>query len=75
MLSDTVVCPVSDVGVLYCGQRIRWIKMPLGVEVGLRPGDIVLDGDQLSQKGTHAAAPTFRPMSIVANSVGDQDAT
>jgi len=22
-----------------------WIKMPLGKEVGLGPGDIVLDGD------------------------------
>jgi len=22
-----------------------WIKMPLGMEVGLSPGDIVLDGD------------------------------
>jgi len=23
----------------------RWIKMPLGTEVGLDPSDIVLDGD------------------------------
>jgi len=23
-----------------------WIKMPLGTEVGLGPGDIVLDGDR-----------------------------
>jgi len=23
----------------------RWIKMPLGMEVGLRPGHVVLDGD------------------------------
>jgi len=32
----------------YCGQTARWIKMPLGRdyrEVGLGPGDIVLDGD------------------------------
>jgi len=28
-----------------------WIKMPLGTEVGHGPGDIVLDGDQLPQKG------------------------
>jgi len=32
--------------------------MPLGTEVGLGPGDIVLDGSP--------APPTFRPMSIVA---------
>ena len=45
--------------------------MPLGSGVGLGPGDIVLDGDPLGDsappppnKGT--AAPTFRPMSIVA---------
>ena len=28
-----------------CGQPAGWIKMPLGREVGLGPGDIVLDGD------------------------------
>jgi len=28
----------------YCGQTAGWIKMPLGTEVGLYPGDIVLDG-------------------------------
>ena len=28
-----------------CGQTAGWIKMPLGTEVGLGPGDIVLDGD------------------------------
>ena len=30
---------------VYCGQTAGWIKMPLGTEVGLGPGDIVLDGD------------------------------
>jgi len=28
-----------------CGQRAGWIKMPLHTELGLFPGDIVLDGD------------------------------
>ena len=28
-----------------CGQTDGWIKMPLGTEVGLGPGHIVLDGD------------------------------
>ena len=39
--------------------------MSLG-ELGLGPGYIVLDGDPvpLAERGT--AAPTFRPMSIVA---------
>jgi len=29
-----------------------WIKMPLGIEVGLGPGHIVLDGDPAPPKGT-----------------------
>ena len=40
-----------SVTLMYCGQKIGWIKMPLGTvgtEVGLGPGDIVLDiGTQL----------------------------
>ena len=28
-----------------CGQTAEWIKMALGVEVGLNPGDFVIDGD------------------------------
>ena len=44
-----------------------WIKMPLGTEVGLGPGDFVLDGDPapLPKKGAEPL-PIFRPMSIVA---------
>jgi len=30
---------------VYCGKTAAWIKMPLGVEVGLGLGHIVLDGD------------------------------
>jgi len=30
---------------IYCGQTAGWLKMPLGTEIGLSPGDIVLDGD------------------------------
>ena len=30
---------------VYCGQTAGCIKMPLGMEVGLGPGHIVLDGD------------------------------
>ena len=47
-----------------CGQTDGWIKVPLGVELGIGPDDIVLDGDPapLPQRGT---APNFWPMSIV----------
>ena len=50
---------------VYCGQTAWWIKMPLDTEVGLGPGDIVLDGAQLSPpKKGHA--PNFWPVCIVA---------
>jgi len=42
--------------------------MPLGMEVGLGPGDIVLDGDPAPpRKGAQQRSrPTCWPMSIVA---------
>jgi len=64
-----MVCPMLSDGCLfflpvtlvYCGQTAGWIKMPLGREVGLSPGDIVLDGDPAppcpGKRGT--AAPHF----------------
>jgi len=49
--------------VLAIGQTAAWIKMPLGTEVGLGPGDFVLDGDQ-SLHGKGHSTPTFQPTSI-----------
>jgi len=44
-----------------------WIKMPLGLEVGLGPGEFVLDGDPAPlPKMGRKPVPNFRPMSIVA---------
>jgi len=37
--------------------------MPLGTEVGLGPGDIVLDGDQLPLKGAYLTI--FGPCIVV----------
>jgi len=50
---------------VYCGQTAGWIEMPLSREVGLRPGDIVLDGDQapFPKRGT---APQFLGTCLVA---------
>jgi len=31
-----------------CGQTAGWTKMSLGMEVGLGPGDVMLDGDRAS---------------------------
>jgi len=59
MLPDR--CPVClSVTLVYCGQTVGWIRMLLGTEVGLDPGDIVLDDDPAppTEKGT--SAPTFR---------------
>jgi len=53
MLSDRCLSVLS-VKLVYCGQTVGWIKMKLGIEVGLVPGHIVLDGDPASPpKGTH----------------------
>ena len=52
------VCPVClSVTLVYRGQTVGWIKVKLGVQVGLVPGYIVLDGTHLLlQRGT---APQF----------------
>ena len=51
-----------------CGQTAGWIKMPLGMEVGLCPGDIVLvlDGDPAPPKKLQST-PSFRPCLLWPN--------
>jgi len=42
----------------YCAQTARCIKMPLDMEVGLSPGEFVLDGDTAPcPKGGGAPSP------------------
>jgi len=50
----TVVLSVLSVTLVHCAQTVGWIKMKLGVQVGLCSGHIVLDGDPapLPQRGT-----------------------
>ena len=63
------VCPVClSVTLMYCGQMVGWIKMKLGMKVGLSPGHIVLDGDPAPPK--NGPVPTFRPMSVAAKRLG-----
>ena len=57
---------------IRCGQMAGWIKMPLGMDVGLNPGDFVTGTQLPSQKG--GGAPNLRPMSIVPKRL-DEDAT
>ena len=42
------------------------IKMPLATEVGLSPGDTVLDGDPAppTDRGTAAPPPLFGPLAV-----------
>jgi len=49
----------------YCGQTAGWIRIPFDTEVGLGPGDIVLDGYPAGPQGKEHSShppPTFRPM-------------
>jgi len=59
----------------YCGQTAGCIKMPLGMEVGLSPGDFLLDGDPspLPKKG--AEPPIFGPCLLRSNGCMNQYAT
>jgi len=57
----------------YCGQTAGCIKMVLGMEVGLRPGDVVLDGVAAPPK--RGTTPIFRFMSIVAKRLVYEDAS
>jgi len=52
---------------VYCGETAAWIKIVLGTEVGLSPGDLaVLDGDPApSPKRAAEPLPNFRAISIV----------
>jgi len=36
--------PTQSLADVCCGQMGGWLKMPLGTEVNLGPGDVVLDG-------------------------------
>jgi len=60
---------------VYCGQTAGWFKMALGMEVGLGPGHIVLDGEPapLPQKG--GRAPRFSAHLLSPNGSMDEDAT
>ena len=57
---------------MYCGQKVGWIKVKLGTEVGLGPGQIVLDGDPapLPQKGGGTAVLHFSTHVYCGQTVG-----
>ena len=56
--------PTQFLAYVYCGLTAGWMKTPLGTEVDLGPGHVVLDWvPAVHEMGT--AAPCFRPVSIV----------
>jgi len=62
---------------VYCGQTAGWMKVVLGMEVGLSPGDFVLDGDPVlpAQQRGQSPLPIFGPFLLCPNSWMHQDAT
>ena len=70
------VCPVCLLSVtfVHCGQTVGRIKTKLGMQVGLGPGRIVLDGDPVPPpKEAQPSAPNFRTISVAAKWCMDQD--
>jgi len=57
MLSVCLSC--MSVQLVYCGQTVGWIKMTLGMQVGLGPGHIVFDGDPAPPPPKGEAVPQF----------------
>ena len=64
------------VTLVYCGQTVGWIRMSLGTDVGLGPGDIVLDGDLRNStphgKGHSSPPPLFGPCVLCPNGAPSQ---
>jgi len=53
---------------VYCGQMVGWIKMPLGTEIGLGAGGIVLDGDPALPMERGTAPPHILVHFVLAQS-------
>jgi len=69
------LCPVSlSVMLVYCGQKVGWIKMKLGMEVGLGPGCIV-SRDPAPPPSKGHSLQIFSRCLLWPNGWMDQDAT
>jgi len=60
---------------VYCGQTAGWIKMALGMEVGLDPGHIMLDGKPAPFPRKGDRAPNIRRILLSLNGWMNQDGT
>ena len=65
--------PLEFAAHVYCGQTAGWIKIPLGIEVGLGPGHIVLDGDPVPPQKGAQPSPIFVPCLLWSNGWMDQE--
>jgi len=53
---------------IRCGQTAGWTKIPLGMQVGLGPGDFVFDGYPATpRKKAHPPHPIFGPCLLWPN--------
>jgi len=72
ILSDRCLSflPCMCVTLVYCGQTVGWIRnrMSLGMEVGLGPGGVTLDGDPASHHRKGQSSPHFSAHFAVARS-------
>ena len=65
-LSVMYVCHIHlPVTLVYCGKTVGWIKMKLGMLVGLGRDHTVLDGDPAPSPQKRGRSPQFWPLSIV----------
>ena len=55
---------------ICCSQMAAWIKISLGMEVGLGPGDFVLDGDPAPPPQKGGRAPKFSAHVYCAKTAG-----
>jgi len=60
---------------VFCGQTAGWMKLVLGMMVGLSPGDFVLNGDPAPPKGAEPPSPVFGQFLLWPNGWMHQDAT
>jgi len=60
---------------VYCGQTAGWIKMVLGMDVGLSPGDFRWGPSPPRPKGGGAPSPIFGPFLLWPNGWMHQDVT
>jgi len=79
-LSDRSVFCLSCLSCLsmtfvHCSQKIGPIKMKLGVQIGFRPGHIVLGGDPAPPFPKGHSPPIFGPYLLRPNGCMDQDVT